>query len=213
MNNIEHVFLLTYRSVLKELSSSMSAATMNQSMYLSKVEMGETPGDSFSLDGLLPVLLFEKSYIFYQYKKLFDEDYLSKNYDNIAWKYIILDNSPTFATSSVFTPVEMATNMDVPERLCINVFPYKGKTYVLFSCRKEDEQCLSNYIEEVLRTGGEYQKYLISKIVLRNCENTVFSPTYFADWSEEKKNDILEYFKKTLKSDLVGYENPDLYLF
>ena len=58
MNNIEHVFLLTYRSVLKELSSSMSAATMNQSMYLSKVEMGETPGDSFSLDGLLPVLLF-----------------------------------------------------------------------------------------------------------------------------------------------------------
>ena len=213
MDNKEHIFLLTYRSVLKELSSSLSAATMNQSMFQSKVELGETTGDSFTLDGLLPVLFFERAYIFYQYKKLFDEDYLSKNYDNIVWKYIILDNVPTFATSTVFTPVEMATNEDEPERLCVNVFPYKDKMHVVFSCRKEDEKSLNHYIEEVFSATGEYQKYLISKIVLRNCENTVFSPNYFAQWSEEKKETILEYFKNTYNSDLIGYENPNLYLF
>ena len=213
MDNKEHIFLLTYRSVLKELSSCISSAAMNQSMFLSKVELGETSGDVPTLDGLLPVLLFERAYVFYQYKKLFDDDYLSGNYDNIAWKYIILDNASTVATSAVFTPMEMATNDEDPERLCINVFPYKDKMYVLFSCRKEDEYCLNNYIEEVFRTDGAYQKYLISKIILRNCENTVFSSNYFAQWSEEKKNDILEYFKNTINSDLAEYENPNLYLF
>ena len=213
MENKEHVFLLTYRSVLKELSSSISAAVMNQSMFQSKVELGEASGDGFSLDGLMPVLFFERAYDFYQYKKLFDADYIAKCYDNIYWRYLVFDNQPTFATSTVFTPVEMAVNTDEPERLCVNAFPYKNKMYVLFSCRKEDKMCLDNYVEEIFRSNEAYQKYLISKLVLRNCENTVIAPKYFEQWSDKKKESIIDYFKRTMNSDLMGYEDVNLYLF
>lgn len=213
MENKEHVFLLTYRSVLKELSSSISAAVMNQSMYQSKVELGESDGNTFSVDGLIPVLFFEKAYMFNEYKKLFDKDYLEHCYDNVVSRYIIFDTAPTFATSAIFTPVEMATNDIETERLCVNVFPYKGKMYVLFSCRKEDEVYLNNYIDEIFLSNEAYQKYLISKLVLRNCENTVLSPKYFNQWSDEKKQSILKYFQDTTHSDLVGYEDKNLYLF
>ncbi len=213
MENKEHVFLLTYRSVLKELASSLRAATMNQSIYQSKIELGEVDDDAFTIDSLMPVIYFERAYDFYQYKKLFDADYISKCYENIYWKYLVFDNQPTFATSTVFTPMEMAINKEDPERLCVNVFPYKNKMYVLFSCRKEDKISLDNYVEEIFRSNESYQKYLISKLILRNCENTVIAPKYFEQWSDEKKDTIIYYFNKTMNSDLIGYENTDLYLF
>ncbi len=213
MENKEHVFLLTYRSVFKELVSSMNAATMNQYMYQAKVDLGELPGDVPTIEGITPVLYINKSYDFYLYKKLYDVDYLSRCYDNIVWKYLIFDSKPTFATSAVFTPMEMAINKEEPERLCVNVFPYKDKMYVLFSCRKEDESYLENYVGEIFSANEEYQKYLISKLVLRNCENTVFSPAYFNEWSNKKKDIIIKYFMDTYYSDLIGFENKELYLF
>ena len=62
MNNKKHVFLLTYRSVLKELSSSIKGAVMNQSVYLEKVKLGEIPGDVPTIEGLRPVNLFMKAF-------------------------------------------------------------------------------------------------------------------------------------------------------
>ena len=213
LNNQQHVFLLTYRSVLKELETSINAAVMNQSMFLKKVELGEVSSDAFSVDGAIPVLFFEKAYMFNRYKELFDNDYISQSYDNIYGRHIILEGLPTFATSAVFTPVELSCSDEEPERLCINVFPYKGKTYVLFSCRIEDKPFLEAYINDIFLAEEYYQKYLISKLVLRNCENTVFSPEHYDKWSEEKKKAILTYYERTLNSDLIGYEDKELYLF
>jgi len=68
-------------------------------------------------------------------------------------------------------------------------------------------------LQDIFNASGEYQKYLISKLILRNCENTFFSPKYFDTWDEKKKTDILDYYHKTCFSDLVEYENANLYLF
>lgn len=213
LNNKTHVFLLTYRSVLKELSSSIKGAAMNQSFYLDKVKLGETPGDIPTIDGLIPVSMFMKAYDCNEYKILFDKDYLTKSYENIAWRYLIFENRATFATSAIFTPLEMATKEDEPERICVNVFPYNDKMYVLFSCRKEDEHYMNLYIDNIFNANEYYQKYLISKLVLRNCENTLISPLYFNTWSDTKKDTILQYFHNTFYSDMINYENENLYLF
>lgn len=69
------------------------------------------------------------------------------------------------------------------------------------------------YIDEIMNANEAYQKYLISKLVLRNCENIAISPSYSNSWSSDKKAEILSYFKDTMKSDLSSYENLNLYLF
>ena len=114
---------------------------------------------------------------------------------------------------AILRPLELSTKEDEPERLCINVFPYNGKMYVLFSCRKEEAHNMNLYIDEIINANEAYQKYLVSKLVLRNCENIAISPSYFNSWSSDKKAEILSYFKNTMNSDLANYENFNLYLF
>ena len=58
---------------------------------------------------------------------MFDADYLSHTYSNIVSKHLIFDNPPTFAASSVFTPLELSTKENEPERICINIFSLQWK--------------------------------------------------------------------------------------
>ena len=213
MDNKEHVFLLTYRSVMKELSTKIKVAGMTQSNYLSKVDLGEISGDVPTIEGIYAVQLYASAYEMYEYKKLFDEKYLSKDFSSLYSRYLILDGTPTFATSAVFTPMEMAFKKEVDEKICVSIFPYQGKVYVLFSCLNEDAAYLDKYIDEIFEATDYYQKYLISKLVLRNCENTVFAPRYFKQWTQSKKDTILKFFHDTLYGDHADYENADLYIF
>lgn len=213
MDNKEHVFLLTYRSVMKELSAKIKAAVMTQANYLAKVDLGEISGDVPTVEGLYAVQLLADAYEMYEYKKVFDAKYLENDFSSVYSRYLMLDGEPTFATSAVFTPVELASKENSSEKLCVNVFPYQGKVFVLFSCLNEDASYLDKCIDEIFEATDHYQKYLISKLVLRNCENTVFSPSYFNEWSQTKRDNILKFFHDTLYGALVNYENADLYLF
>ena len=213
MDNKEHVFLLTYRSVMKELSTKIKAAGMTQSNYLAKVDLGEIPGNIPTIEGMYAVQLYADAYEMYEYKKVFDAKYLEKDFSSVYSRYLMLDGEPTFATSAVFTPIELAAREDADEKLCVNIFPYQGKVFVLFSCLNEDAAYLDQYINEILEAADHYQKYLISKMVLRNCENTVFSLSYFKKWSQTKKDAILKFFHDTLDGDLAECENAELYIF
>lgn len=212
IDNEEHIFLLTYRSVMKELATKIKAAGMTQSNFLAKVDLGEISGDIPTIEGMYAVQLYATAYEMYEYKRIFDDKYLNRDYNSIYSKCLILDGDPTFATSSVFAPMELALKDDA-EKLCVNIFPYQGKVFVLFSCLSEDAFYLEKYVEEIFNATDYYQKYLISKLVLRNCENTVFSPNYFNKWSQSKKDNILKFFHDTIYGDQANYENADLYLF
>ena len=179
MDNKEHVFLLSYRSVMKELSTKIKVAGMTQSNFFSKVDLGEISGDVPTIEGMYAVQLYASAYEMYEYKKLFDEKYLSKNFASLYIRYLILDGKPTFATSAVFTTMEMALKEEVDEKICVNIFPYQEKVFVLFSCLNENAVYLDKNVDEIFEATNYYQKYLISKLVLRNCENTVFAPCYF----------------------------------
>lgn len=213
MDNKEHVFLLTYRSVMKELSTKIKIAGMTQSNFLAKVDLGEISREVPTIEGMYAVQLYASAYEMYEYKKIFDEKYLAREFDSLYSRYLILDGIPTFATSAVFTPIEIALKEDAEEKLCVNIFPYQGKVFVLFSCLNEDAVYLDKYVDEIFNATDYYQKYLISKLVLRNCENTVFAPNYYNQWSQTKKDAILKFFHDTLYADRSDYENADLYIF
>lgn len=213
MENIEHVFLLTYRAVLKEFATLIGTSKMMQKNFLEKVKLGVVSPDVPSIEGLLPVMQIQKAGVFFEYKMMYDEIYLNKKYSDLSYDYIILDEQAKFAVSSVFTPMEMASKKDNTERIGINIFPYNNKTYVVFSCLKDDEDSMKKYIRDVIAAAGVYQKYLLSKIVLRNCENIVIAPSYLDTWNEKKKESILRYVKETCFSDKVDYESENIYLF
>ena len=194
MDNKEHVFLLSYRSVMKELSTKIKVAGMTQSNFFSKVDLGEISGAVPTIEGMYAVQLYASAYEMYEYKKLFDEKYLSKNFASLYIRYLILDGKPTFATSAVFTTMEMALKEEVDEKICVNIFPYQEKVFVLFSCLNENAVYLDKNVDEIFEATNYYQKYLISKLVLRNCENTVFAPCYFNQWPQSKKILSLNFF-------------------
>lgn len=147
--------------------------------------------------------------------KVLDDAHIELSKD-IAQK-IIFEICDYASSTETITHILNLSNLDRYELnskiICINIFPYNGKMYVLFSCRREDERYMNLYIDEIMNANEAYQKYLISKLVLRNCGNIAISPSYFNSWSSDKKAEILSYFKDTMKSDLSSYENLNLYLF
>ena len=152
LSNAEHVFLLTYRAVLKELATLIKTSKAMQRSYLYKVELGEVSGTEPSTEGIIPVIQIGKAYDFYEYKKKFDNLYLTKEFSKIKWRYLVLDNEPTFAVSSIFTPMEMSSNInEEPERISVNIFPYDDKIYTLFSCLAEEEKQMNTYIDPIFQ--------------------------------------------------------------
>ena len=72
---------------------------------------------------------------------------------------------------------------------------------------------MDTYIAELINSSGHYQLYVLSKIILRNCENIVFSPSLVNGWPDSKKSTILQYVAETCDTDKIGHEDKDLYLF
>jgi len=213
MENSYHIFLLAYRAVLKELSTLIGTSKMMQKSFLEKVKLGAVKEDIPSIEGMLPVMQIQRAYSFYEYKKKYDDMYLNKIFDNLYYEYIVLGEKSKIAVSSIFTPMEMAKRKDFIEYIGINIFPYNDKTYVVFSCLNEDKEYMKNYIRDTMNASGVYQKYLLSKIVLRNCENIVIAPIYFDSWTKSKKETVLKYFKETCFSDKIGFESEEIFLF
>lgn len=213
IENSEHVFLLTYRAVLRETATLVGAARMAQNGYLKKADIGVISRDQPSLEGRYAVEQAMKAMDFYTYKKAFDFIYLEKLYDEISWMYYIFDEKGTFAVSSVFSVDPSMNKEDIPKNIGINIFPYENKTYVVFSCLKEHRDTMNIMLNDIITATGYYQKYLISKLVLRRCENIVFSPALINSWSDSKKDSILKYFRNTTYNSDLDYDNVELYLF
>lgn len=209
----KHLFLLTYRSVLKEAHACLNAACKLQSGYLRRVESGLSPGDRPDPVGLHATAWVGNAYDTYCYKRKFDEAYLSKDYSRAEHSVIQFDNAPaSIAVSALFSLDDIEGPDDVA-RLVLNIFPLQGKTIVIFSFLSEERPYAMQYIQRVLDASGPFQKYLISKLVLQHCENFVIAPVHYRSMSDEKKKAILGFYCDTLFRSRHDYENEHLFLF
>lgn len=213
MENSQHVFLLTYRAVLRETATLVGAARMAQNGYLKKADIGVIYRDQPSIEGYYAVEQAMKAMDFYTYKKAFDFIYLEKQYDEMFWVYFVYDEKANFAVSTIFNVDFSMNKEEIPKNIGINIFPYNNKTYVLLSCLKEHKDAMDNMLNDIFTATGYYQKYLISKLVLRKCENIVFAPAALNSWPESKKKAILNYFTDTIYNTELDYDNEELYLF
>jgi hypothetical protein len=210
----QYLFLLAYRAVSRELHAQMDGAFKIQATYCKRVELGIDSGDQPTKAGLIALQHLTNCYQTYTYKSSFDEALLSSSYELVLHDVITLcHKQPTIAVSSLFSLDGLVKNDD-SVRVALNVLPVSvSKSVAMFSYLPNDTDLVRSGISGILTSKGDYQKYLLSKLVLNNCENFVVSPSYYDQWSVEKTNTITDYFIQTLYSGRLDTENENLYLF
>jgi len=120
---------------------------------------------------------------------------------------------PTIAVCSLFS-IDGLTHGDDCVRAALNVVPLNyNETVAVFSYLPEDATLARSSLNLILTSDSVYQKYLLSKLILNNCENFVVSPTYYKKWSSEKIRAVTDYFMETLFAGGLDVENEHLYLF
>jgi hypothetical protein len=78
--NPEHLFLIAYRAVARELHAQMDGAAKIQGSYQKRVELGIDSGDGPTPAGMVAVEHMMRSYLTYVYKCSLDEALVSQNY-------------------------------------------------------------------------------------------------------------------------------------
>ena len=192
----------------------MEAAFGNQLAFQKKVELKLVPGGIPTSDGLRATEFITNSYETYLYKREFDHIYQDRNFSEVRHHVIFAKrDAPTIAVNSLFTSSDNVQNPYDTERIILNVFPVNLGTYIIFSYLGRQEPYIKVHLTEVLQADGHHRLYLISKLVLRNCENFVIAPMHFQTIPNESRAAMLKYFQDTLYQDLLDYEDTRLYLF
>lgn len=213
-NDQEHLFLVAYRAIARELYAQMDGAVKIQGAYEKRVELGIDSGDAPTPAGMVAIEHFMKAYETYLYKSAFDEALLSRTFAAVSHHVLtIRHEAPTIAVSSHLSLDGISRNNDWV-RVTLNVLPLvRTESAVVFSYLPADADPVISGLDRILSSEGEYQKYLLSKLILNNCENFVVSPAYFDQWSAEKRSAITDYFAETLTAGKLDLENHNLYLF
>lgn len=213
-NNSKQLFLFAYRAVLREMHAVIQSALRTQSTYRKQVDLGLLPKNKPSDFGMWAGSWLSNSYLMNLYKKKFDEVYLTKSFKEVYHDFIVLeDQSPTIATSSLFSLDHIKVRDDVA-RVALSIFPISNtKTYVLFSYLDYEAPKAREELLDIFFAGPLGRRKLISKLVLRNCENFFIAPDFFQSWKESKKKLIKQYFNETIHGQDVEIDNSEILLF
>lgn len=216
INNPEHLFLLAYRSVFKGFHAKLKGAFDIQNCYMKGIDIGKFNPEIKDDAYILATTGLMEAHAFYCFKSYWDISYFEQNYNSINHDILIhADLNPSVAVSSTYS-IRYSAEMEGAEfdnsLVVINVFPFDGKVFIIFSYPKVHEKFVKDHITFFLDISGQHQLYQISKLILRHCENFVISPSYFSGLTSEKIEAMRNYFiKNTFTKE--DYEDERLYLF
>jgi hypothetical protein len=213
-NNSKQLFLFAYRAVLKEMHAVTLSALRTQSAYKKQIELGLLPKNEPSNFGIWAVDWLSNSYLMHLYKKKFDKAYLTNSFKKVQHDLVVLKNqAPTIAASSLYSLDHVQVRDDIA-RVALTIFPAsKSKTYVLFSYLDYEAPKAREELKNIFFAGPLGKRKLISKMVLRNCENFFIAPEYFQTWNSSKKELVKNYFNDTIDGQDVNVDNSRILLF
>jgi len=214
LNDLQHLFLLAYRAVLFEAHSSRKSAIDIQLSYLKAVEMGLYPKDDPSPPGLLAVEHMLMAYLVEEVKVRFEEAYLREDWNSIDHHVFCFESEPAVAVSSMFTTEIYSEFLDAAAYVTLNVFPLdQGTTAVVFSFIKQQRKEAEAAFGYIWNPEGHYQRYELSKLILRKCGNLAIAPDLFERFSERQKGTMAQYFIRNVGQQSFEMDDPSLYLF
>lgn len=199
LSDERHLFLLAYRSVLKETHTSLKVARDVQTSYLKAIELGKFSPDEINDPMIFATLKLEQARQIFLYKLHYDIIYAEENWSRISHNIICFNcHIPVLAASSVFSCDAYSDVTDGLAYVVFNVFPQDKQLIVIFSFLNEHEIESMKYYIHLKEASEYYLKYEISKLILKKCENFVLSPKVWGNFSSEKQELMLKYFKSTI---------------
>lgn len=213
IKSAEHLFLLAYRSVLREAHASRKSVVDTQGLYKLGAKHGLYSVDVPSEPGMLAVEQMVNAYLVEETKRYFDAIYLSKRWSALHHSVLVLKTQPCLAVSSMFSMDIHSTHLSGPAYVALNVFPCDEYTVAVFSCLKQDSGPMAERFGELFAASGQYQLYELSKLILRRCENLVIAPRHYESFSARQRQTIEEYFRKNTSGHEFNVEDPEIFLF
>jgi hypothetical protein len=199
MESISHLFLLNYRAVLKETYAVLNSTRKIQGTYMEGIKEGIIDPQKIIAGRKYSTAHLVNAYDMYLYKKEFDSIYLTKSYDKIENIIIQINQKrPTIAVNSLFTYAGRKELENEIERIIINVFPNEKSTWVVISFLKEKGKYIPKIIKEIIKADQKQKKYLITNLILSNCENFVMAPSFYKAIPDKIKSKMIKYYCYTL---------------
>ena len=217
LKNKEHLFLIMYRSVIKEYHATLDNSQSLMTSIIDAEKHGfiesneESPAIQFATGKLID------SYETFLYWSKLNNIFFESNYSEIKHLVLCLPSTrPCLAVSSLF-PLELQRRkVEAPPFLIINIQPEANGTHTaIFSYLAEHISWANSILPRFTHATGDHLLYEISKLILEKCENLVISPNIFDGFSINKKNTLLKFFSGNISS--LGFrlemDSPELMLF
>lgn len=215
VSNQQQKFLFAYRSVLRELHTRIKKAIDSQNIYQEFVNKKQCDPKNMDKPMLDATMAIANAYDLYKYKQIYDNIYNSNSFTKIEHECIRIERNCPLAVSSLFDPIKSIIWLKIPEPkfIVLNVFPQKKDTIILLSYLGDHQKDLRPYADEIINASGEYQIYLLSKTILRYCENFVISPDHFNLFSQQKIDAIKNFYLATVTQIDIDHNDENLMLF
>jgi hypothetical protein len=196
----QQLFLYGYRAVARELHALMEATARTQILYQQRIEARIDRGNEPEPAGILALEHGMNMYSTYEYKTVLDQAFLESDLEILSHEIVRLTPQAPAIAASVFFDLDTRRYQEEPPRAALNILPVStAETVAIFSFTDADAKPVREYIGDILGSNGDYQKYLISRMLLLHAENFVVSPSLFDTWSEAKRTMIRDFSLKTTR--------------
>ena len=210
----QHLFLLSYRAVLMEAHASRKSAIDLQLSFQRGVERAVYPREEPSPPGELAVVHMIGAYLVEDVKTRFDKAYLIDDWDAVSHHVFFIESRPALAVNSMFSTNRYSEVLDAPAFVTLNVFPVtREQTAVVFSFIAAQKSAAVDAFGYIWSSGGQYQQYELSKLILRKAQNVAIAPEFFDTFTERRRENIRQYFMRNIAGHSFELEDPDLFLF
>ncbi|MDZ4178496.1 MAG: hypothetical protein U1E29_04585 [Coriobacteriia bacterium] len=205
----EHLFLLAYRSLLKEFHEQIVAASKLQSAYQYRVSEGLDSPDQPSRAGTYATHRIITAYETHQYKIELDNALLARDFSALVHHVVSVKVSrPTVAGSSLYSVDDVDVG-DETLKLHFNLLPLStDETIAVFSYVPRFGRAARRHLRPMLRTDDRRRLHDLSRMTIENCGNLVLSPTFVAGWSTEKREAIVQHFIESALNPSVRHDSP-----
>ena len=213
VENAKQMFLLAYRALLKEAHASRKAAIDVQTTYVVGARERLWPRDRPSPAGEAAVERMIAAFQVYTAEEQFGIAFANHDWTRVAHEVMMLPGRPALAVSSMLSTGIYSATVDGPAFAYITLLPLHSQTAAVLSFLADDREQANEAFGSVWNADGERAEYLLSRLVLKRCENLVISPSVFESFSERQKEAIRVYYERNTFGQECEVEDPRLSLF
>ena len=226
--DLEHRFLLAYRSVLKQTHTAVVSHRIAQARAKEfGQELSELVRRRPLLAGGHPSIEHAEAVFrvavqgsrehrssMEQHKLAHDQAYNSDNFYDLDHKVIKL---PAYAgvhlaANSLFSSEKYSPKNSPYTFVALNVLPIDGRTWIVLSYPRALERLVLPVIEQLNEQGKDLLGR-VSRMVLRNSETFALKPQFLDSLPEDRQEAIVSYFLKTALDPSYETNDPKISLF